>query len=170
MRVKYVISLVVLSIALMCAASGSSISKVSDQSAGLQLNIRKINDTITPEKPSEVEISLVNVSNKAIWVDKRLVLGYHINLYVLDDSGRAIMLPYPVVTLVLPKKDDFTRLEPGQNAATTIEISKDMLPEFARHPANWTFIAKVTIFDTGSQFGIHGWTGTLKSYVQLKVE
>ncbi|MEN6370737.1 MAG: hypothetical protein ABFD64_01880 [Armatimonadota bacterium] len=170
MRTKYITLPAVLLMTLLIAAFGDNTNKTADQHAGLQLKIQKINSAIAPGKPAEVKISLANTSDKAIWVENRLQLGYHINLYVLDKNSRPAGLVYPSYTLVLPSKKDFVRLKPGQSISTTMEISKDMLPGFAWQPAYWTFVTKVVIFETGSKFGIQGWTGTLKSYVQLKVE
>jgi len=136
---------------------------------GLRLNVRAADNHVSPEDPGKVEISLVNKTRDPVWIDRRLVLGYHINLYVIGNDGRPAKLIYPAVTLVLPHKDDFVRLQPGKSIARLLEVTADMLPKSVRQSGYWTFVVKVTIFDTGYQFGIRGWKGSLKSYVKLKV-
>ncbi|MCX6071196.1 MAG: hypothetical protein NTU91_10125 [Chloroflexi bacterium] len=133
----------------------------------LSLDVQPVHSIISSNDPGELRISLVNNSQRPVWVDRRLVLGYHIYIFVVDRNGHPIRLGYPSFTLVLPKKGDFKRVQPGERIEKSLKVTMDMLPGFAQKSGVWTFAVKVIIFDTGSQFGIQGWTGTLKSYVKL---
>jgi len=135
----------------------------------LRLSVQPVRSTVSAKTPAELKIGLVNTSQHPVWVEKRLVLGYHIDVFVLDKQGRPILFVYPRFTLVLPTKADFIRLQPGGRVEKSVEVTMDMLPDFAKKPGVWTFVVKVTIMETGAEFGLHGWKGTLKSHVKLTV-
>ncbi len=116
-----------------------------------------------------LRIQVRNVSDKQLCLDGRLVLGHHVDLSIVSDTGKAERLGYPSVALVLPQRKDFVRINAGQSLDKAIPIDNRMLPTSVKQDGTYLVMVRVAIIDSGKRFGLSGWTGVLKSYAPLRI-
>jgi hypothetical protein len=137
--------------------------------AAPQQNQQELSVVITSSKltyhigePLHLDIQIINVSDKVLRLDYRIIFRGHVSLTITDESNQMYLYPSwnSTFRIVPPQRvEDFIKLPPGQ-CVGRLNFTDDEV--VINHVGNYKLrvsYSEIGASSSGKEFGIEAWSG-----------